>query len=239
MRPCAAAAEIYRHADHERSEVPLNDQQVSDLDEAVARYKFPTVYFDFAANIQIEAPDIRIVEAAIRGLLVSHVAERVRDGLANVIYWGYAQIGYRDARVARFREGVTRDDLLRFQALVAAGVPSLSQIKALKIPEYSGISFISKVLAFLDPARYCVLDQQLARLGTGPGRAALHGLKRGTRIEVTAHNERVYDAWRAECHRVSAQYFAGGHRVVDVERGFFQLVQTRRLQLAQQIYAAE
>lgn len=218
--------------------MPLNDQQVSDLDEAIARYKFPTVYFDFAANIQVEAPDIRVVEAAIGGMLVSHVAERVRDGLANVIYWGYAQIGYRDVRVARFRDGVTSNDLSRFQALVAAGVPSLSQIKALKIPEYSGISFISKVLAFLDPAQYCVLDQQLARLGAGHGRSALHGLSRGTRIEVTAHNEGVYDAWRAECSRISAQYFGGRHRVVDVERGFFQLVQTKQLQLAQQIYAA-
>jgi hypothetical protein len=196
------------------------------------------VYFDFAANIQVETPDIRVVEAAIRGMLVSQVAERVQDGLANVIYWGYAQIAYRDVRVARFRRGVTLNHLSQFQALVAAGVPSLSQIKALKIPEYSGISFISKVLTFLDPARYCVLDQQLARLGTGPGRSALHGLSRGTRIEVTANNERVYDAWRAECLRISAQYFGGTHRVVDVERGFFQLVQTKQLQLAQQIYAA-
>ncbi len=219
--------------------MPLNEQQVADLDAAIARYSFPAVYFDFAANVQVQAPHMRVVEGAIRGMLVSQIAEDVRDGLANVIYWGYAQIGYRDVRVDRFRRSVTLNHLTQFQALVVArGVPSLSQIKALKIPEYSGISFISKVLAFLDPAQYCVLDQQLARLGMGPGGSALHGLSLGTRIEVTAHNEVVYDAWRAECRRISAQHFGGRQRVVDVERGFFQLVQTNQLPLAQQIYAA-
>jgi hypothetical protein len=212
---------------------------VVDLDAAIGRYSFPAVYFDFAANKQVQAPRMGVVEGAIRGMLVSPTADGVRDGLANVIYWGYAQIGYRDVRVGRFRKGVTLNHLTQFQAVVAAtGVPSLSQLKALKIPEYSGISFISKILAFLDPDQYCVLDQQLARLGTGPGASALHGLSLGTRIDVTAHNEVVYDAWRAECLKISAQYFGGRHRVVDVERGFFQLVQTNQLPLAQQIYAA-
>ena len=141
--------------------------------------------------------------------------------------------------MGRFRKGVTLNHFTQFQALVAASsVPSLSKLKALKIPEYSGVSFISKILAFLDPDQYCVLDQQLARLGAGSGASALHRLRFGTRIDVTAHNEVVDDAWRAECRHISAQYFRGRHRVVDVERGFFQLVQTNQLPLAQQIYAA-
>ena len=100
------------------------------------------------------------------------------------------------------------------------------------------MSFISKILMFLDPAEYCVLDRQLAKLGAVPGERALHGLLFGTQIPVTAHNEAVYDAWRADCRRISTQYFGGGYRVVDVERGFFQLVQSARLVLAQRIYAA-
>jgi hypothetical protein len=218
--------------------VPLSEQQVAELNAAVGRYSFPAVYFDFAASTPVQAPNIRVVEEAIRGMLVSQVVEVVRDGLANVIYWGYAQIGYRDVRVDRFRNGVTVNQLTRFQALIAAGVPSLSQIKALNIPEYSGISFLSKILAFLDPAKYCVLDQQLARLGMGPGGCALHRLTHGTRIEVTTNNEAVYNSWRAECCQISASYFGGRHRVVDVERGFFQLVQTNQLPLAQRIYSA-
>ncbi len=219
--------------------MPLNDQQVEDLDAAIAGYSFPAVYFDFVANAEVHAPHMGAVEAAIQAMLVSPIAQDVRHGLANVIYWGYAQIAYRDVRVAHFRENVTSNHITQFQVLVAAhGVPSLSQIRAVKIPEYSGISFISKILAFLNPAQYCVLDQQLARLGMGPGACALHGLSLDTQIRVTAHNEAVYDAWRSECRRISTKYFGGRHRVVDVERGFFNLVQTSQLPLAQQIYAA-
>ncbi len=219
--------------------MPLDQRQVENLGTAILQYAFPPVYFDFEAHKQVHASDMREVERAIRAMLVSSIAEDIRNGLANIIYWGYAQIGYRDVRVRRFREGATLDQLARFRSLVEAhGVPSLSQVHALEIPEYSGISFISKVLMFLDPVQYCVLDQQLARLGDVPSDQALQGLSRGTRIPVSPHNEEVYDEWRAECRRISAQYFGGRYRVVDVERGFFQLVQSDRLVLAQRIYAA-
>src|SRR5687768_15401796 len=137
------------------------------------------------------------VEAAIHAMLASASTEDVRYGLANVIYWGYAQIPYRPVRVRRFMERVTLGHLIQFQALVAVhGVPTLSQVKAVKIPEYSGISFISKILTFLNPSQYCVLDQQLAKLAYGPGTRALHRLSVGTQIPVTANNEAIYDAWR-------------------------------------------
>ena len=50
-----------------------------------------------------------------------------------------------------------------------------------------------------------------------------------SQIPVTAHNHRVYDGWRAECQRISTTYFSGRYRVVDVERGFFHLIQTNQL----------
>lgn len=219
--------------------MPLNGRQVTQLDEAISRYAFPFVYFDFAKNAEVQATDMRTVEASIRGMLTSQDVELVRDGLANVLYWGYAQIAYGNVRVSRFRKNASLSQLAGFHKLVQVHeVPTLSQVLRVRMPEYSGISFISKILAFLDPGRYCVLDQQLAKLGKGSGDRALHRLSMGTRISVTSHNELAYDAWRAECAEISARYFGGRHRVVDVERGFFQLVQAQDLSLAQQIYSA-
>ena len=219
--------------------MPLSKRQASEFEAAIAEYDFPAVYFDFRGSVEGRAGNMLAVEAAIREMLVSTGIERVRDGLANVIYWGYAQIGYRDNRVRRFRNSVTDDQLGRFLALLGAGDPvGLGTLAALRLPEFSGMSFISKVLAFLDPARYCVLDKQLLKLAAVSGSRALHRLSSGTQIAVTANNERAYDAWREECADISAQYFGSRYRVVDVERGFCQLVQAGRLAVVQELYLA-
>ena len=219
--------------------MPLNIHQQTQLGNAIHLYGFPPIYFDFPNNVQIRAPNMAAVELAIRNMLVSPNALDVKHGLANVIYWGYGQIGYQQTRVNRFLGNVTQNHLEQFQALVTApNIPTLSQIRVIQMPEYSGISFISKILAFINPGQYCVLDQQLARLAMVPGACALHGLTHGTQIRVTAHNQAIYDAWRMECQRISNLYYGGRYRVVDVERGFFQLIQTNQLPLAQQIYAA-
>ena len=105
------------------------------------------------------------------------------------------------------------------------------------MPQFSGISFISKILAFLDLVNYCVLDQQLARIANRGGARALNQLAQGQQLRVTANNQAAYDAWRNECAAISNAYFQGAYRVIDIERGFFHLVQTGQLQLAQAIYA--
>lgn len=218
----------------------LDERQISELDQAIATYAFPIVYFDFGANVEVRSRDMRAVEAAIRGMLVSATTDRIRDGLANVIYWGWAQKpGFRDVRVHRFRNHVSQEQIGRFHVLIATeGVPTLADIAAIKMPEFSGVSFISKILAFLAPTRYCVLDKQLIKLASVPGRALQRLSAQGTQIRVTPGNERAYDAWRVECAEISARYFGGRHRVVDVERGFFQLLQDGRLPFAQQVYGA-
>jgi len=182
---------------------------------------------------------MRAVESAIRDMLVSTATDCVRDGLANVIYWGYAQIGYRGVRVRRFRDRVSEAQLDKFRALIEAeDAADLANIAAIGLPEFSGISFISKVLAFLDPVRYCVLDKQLLKLAAVPGDRALHRLSTGTQIPVTPGNEKAYDAWRTECADISKRYFGGKYRAVDVERGFFQLAQDGQLAAAQRLYVA-
>lgn len=217
----------------------LNKSQVSELEGAITTYAFPAVYFDFRTAVEVRAEGMRAVETAIRDMLTSETNSELLDGLANVIYWGYAQIGYRGTRVRRFREATTEDQLNRFRALLRSpGKVGLVTVATLKLPEFSGISFVSKILTFLDPVNYCVLDKQLLKLAECPGDRALHQVSAGTQIRVTTKNHVAYDAWRHECATISTQYFDARYRVVDVERGFFQLVQLGRVTLAQEVYGA-
>ncbi|MGE0450574.1 MAG: hypothetical protein AB7Q29_13455 [Vicinamibacterales bacterium] len=71
----------------------LNEHQASKLDAAISAYSFPAVYFDFQAGAKVETVGMSAVEGALRAMLTSASVESVRDGLANVIYWGYAQVG--------------------------------------------------------------------------------------------------------------------------------------------------
>lgn len=132
----------------------LDSRQISELETAIASYAFPAVYRDFRTGVEVQAQNMRVVETAIRSMLVSTATGQVKAGLANVIYWGYAQIGYRDFRVQRFCDRVSEVHLHKFQALVGAkDATTLANIAAIGLPEFSGIAFISKVLAFLDPVR--------------------------------------------------------------------------------------
>ncbi|MBB5192290.1 hypothetical protein HNQ50_003031 [Silvimonas terrae] len=218
--------------------MPLTALQINILDTAIGAYAFPATYYDFAANAPVHAVNMAVVEVAIRRMLTSANPTDAKYGLANVLYWGYAQIGFGPTRVNRFLENVTPAQIIGYQALVIAHpVPNLTQLRSLRMPQYSGISFLSKVLTFLDPAQYCVLDLQLAKLPNGFGARALHELVSSTTIPVTQTNQVVYNLWRAECVDISNTYFNGRYRAVDVERGFFHLIQTGNLAVAQQIYA--
>ncbi len=213
--------------------------QIQQLGASITGYRFPAVYYNFVTNAQVDAPNMLVVEAAIVDLLRAQNINDVRAGLANVLYWGYAQIGYGANRVERFLHLVTNNHLTNFKTLLAGNpVPNLIQVRNLRIPEFSGVSFVSKVLMFLDPKDYCVLDQQLAALNAAAIHRALNRLVRGSQIRVTRNNQAVYDDWRNECRAITNTYFNGQHRVVDVERGFFNLIQQGHLQLAQAIYAS-
>ena len=106
------------------------------------------------------------------------------------------------------------------------------------MPQYSGISFISKILMFLNPNQYCVLDRLIAGLANQSGTKAMHNLKINTQLPVTIHNCQKYIQWCNECKKINCQYYSGKYRVVDIERGFFNLIQNGRLSNAQMIYNA-
>ncbi len=145
--------------------MPLNKEQIIEFQNAISSYNFPAVYKDFDRNISHES-NMGVVESKINNLLLSKDENQVKNGLSNVLYWGYAQVGYRDFRVTRFRDSVTNEKIHKFQNLIQNKfrAATLKDIKKIKLPEFSGISFVSKILMFLDPENYPVLDLQIARL---------------------------------------------------------------------------
>lgn len=219
--------------------MPLCDSQKATLYTAIEEYKFPPVYWDYINSGDVELDDTRELEDVLRPQLVSDDTETVRRGLANVTYWGYAKSGGRQSRAGVFYEKATEEQLIGFQQLVAdQNVPTLVEIKQLKLPQYSGISFVSKILAFLSPHTHCVLDSQLLRLTQTVANKAITQIELTGQIKISAHNEAVYDQWRQECSEISERYYYGAFRAVDIERGFFSMIQNNGVVEAQEIYAA-
>lgn len=220
--------------------MPLTPAQIQQLDNAIIGYNFPAVYWDFDAEIEITAPNMTELETAISDQLRSPEMNITKYGLANVLYWGFAQIGFRQNRIDDFMNNVTDHQVMAFQALLRQNeMPTMKAIKTIGLPQYSGMSFISKILMFLTPLAYCVLDQQLTKLRTPGSPKILNDLVFGegeTQIRITNHNETVYNSWRNECATISHMYFQDIYRVADIERGFFNLIQQNNLQNAKAIY---
>jgi|SRR3989339_632766 len=220
--------------------MPLNQNQKNQLETSIIQYSFPAVYYDFLNNDPVITTNIQVVEEYIATLLYSDKLIDVKHGLANVLYWGYAQVGFGATRVNRFINLVTENQMQGFQELLFnSTVPNMAAIKDLHLPEFSGMSFVSKVMMFLDPTNYCVLDKQISKLRNPECIKALSRLAFGPKenlIRISYNNQNVYNNWREECRAISAKYYQNAHRVTDVERGFFTLIQTDNLAAAQEIY---
>jgi len=220
--------------------MPFTPDQIAQLHEAITGYAFPAVYFDFNNDVEVTAQNMGEVEAVLAGQLRSQEVVSTKRGLANVLYWGYAQIGYGGKRVNDFMNNVSDQQIIDFQSLINGdNIPTMMVVRRIRMPQYSGISFISKILMFLNPSAYCVLDQQLTKLRTPESPKILNGLvftQNETQIRITNHNEVVYNGWCGECSAISQMYFQGNYRVVDIERGFFNLIQQNHLLAAQAIY---
>jgi len=218
----------------------LSPVQMADLKGAIQSYNYSCDYYDFVLNAPQTASSMKHLEGIVYAQLTSNTPQDVANGLGNVIYWGNASAGYVMARFNTFQGRIgAHQPYDGFMALAAAGVPSLRQIKALGYPAYSGISFISKVLMFLDPKTYCVLDRQITKLrrqGRSVPRALDNLVLYRTTIPATQKNERAYDAWRQECIHISTTYYAGQYGAAEVERGFFKLIRDGYLAKAQDIY---
>lgn len=227
--------------DHSDSPQLPRRQYVSLLREAVESYDYPRVVYDFRTGSEIRHTGMAAVEKHIAALLRSTDPGGVRDGLSNVLYWGYArQPGRRDARVRDFRDDTPADDarLARFADLVrplgepplstAAG-PALLHIKRLTLRQFGQMSFVTKILMFLDP-RFPVLDMRVARAFANGGFAPLADLRfdRGG-IRLTGNNVRAYECWARWCREIAGlandepPARRRGLKAVDVERALFTL----------------
>lgn len=217
----------------------------SALCAAIREYDFPTVTCDFdTGEEEVRHADMGGVEDRIRGLLISPCRKQVKDGLSNVLYWGYANSpGRRGDRVKSFRRDVTDDQLDSFAKIAACKPqPGPVDIKRIGLPQFSGMSFITKIMMFLDPARYPVLDMKIAEaFSQSSDFPPLEDLvfrkhadcgKREA-IRVTRMNECVYRKWASWCRDIAdwvnseSGALCGGVRAVDVERAVFTLADSR------------
>ena len=217
----------------------LSNNQVIVLSDAINAYSFPCVYYDFLNGRRIPQNNMRSVEEFIGNDLKSGNIEMVKNGLSNVLYWGFEQMGYRDLRVKRFRNQVTYGQLHDAAQLFAdIHGDGLKKIKRITLPQFSGMSFISKLRMFLDPDNYVVLDQRILKMNDVSAQTVLKDIvfgKKDTQIRISENNIRVYVKWCRKCKGISESYFEKRLRAVDIERGFFTLIQGGRVELAAQI----
>lgn len=219
--------------------MPLTDNQVETLRNAVEGYNFPCVYYDYENNCEVSHPTMHPVEEAVRNDLISGNNEFVKNGLSNVLYWGFAKIGFRDRRVNEFRSKVRPGQLLDAAILFQQNEETdLMEIKNLNLPQFSGMSFISKIAMFLDPNNYVILDKQIVKMNEVPMPTVLNRITFGeneTRIRISQNNIGVYLEWCRKCSSISESYFGGLYRAVDIERGFFTLIQNGEINQAVEI----
>ncbi len=209
------------------------------LREAVEGYDYPRVVYDFRTESETCCEDMLGVEECIGALLRSRAPERIRDGLSNVLFWGYArQPRRRDAKVRDFRGATPVGDprLGQFAELVGAmgerprpeaGGSELLGLKRLRLRQFGQMSFATKILMFLDP-RFPVLDLKVAKAFASGGFAPLSDLRfdKGG-IRITRSNMMAYQCWARWCQEIARLTNEEppsprrGLRAVDVERALF------------------
>ena len=220
-------------------DLPLQ-QYAALLCETIRDYAFPAVTYDFTEEKELRHASMLPVEQYIGTLLRSKDLSAVKDGLSNVLYWGFA--GYparlRDRRVSDFRKTIPdpeRDPKLdQFAQLIRSGRPDLVNIKKRQLCQFSQISFVSKILMFLDPTRYPVLDLKIANAFAKSSFLPLQNLtfaKGG--IRITERNATAYDTWAYWCREIATVVNEApvspcrGVRAVDVERALFTLADSQ------------
>ena len=170
---------------------------------------------------------MRQLESSIREDLISGDPFRVKDGLSSVLYWGYYRFGYRGKRVNNFRNKITEQGLaLAAQTLQSLSGAGLQTLKELGLPQFSKVTFLSKVRMFLAPQHYVVLDKGLVEgLKNTEPVTLFQKVKVDTSIPVTPENELLYQRWCNLCEEAVKKYFQGqDFLAVDVERGIWHLV---------------
>jgi cyclic pyranopterin phosphate synthase len=198
------------------------------LERAMEAYSYPVVAFDFENDRELKFPTMRDLECHIQTNLLAGDAVRLKDALSNILYWGFYRMGIRAVRVERFRSQVTADHLECAVAILPnLSGPGILDLRKLRLPEFGKFTFLSKLRTFLDPETYCVLDRRLLQIPA----LKVRFKEDKTSIPVTAKNEEAYLWWVRTCRRI-ADALTPPRRPVDVERGFFHLVDTGQIDAA-------
>ena len=222
----------------------MTAEEAHAIRDAIEHYCYPKVTCsDF--NKWRERPHNAMadVERTIRDQLASKEILNIKDGLSNVLYWGHRRAGYYKKRVENFRKKVTDDALNQarsvFRALCNTKETGILSIAQLKLPEFRGISFLSKVRMFLDPENYVTLDLSLLK-NLKSLRRHFDWKENATSIRPTERNEKAYREWARLCHRLAKEISLDGKKfsAAEVERGFFYLVDQGQVKLAEKIYSA-
>ncbi len=217
--------------------MPLSPSQKESLRQAIRGYSFPPELYDFILGRPDPQPNMRAVEANIKADLICGDPERVKNGLSNVLYWGFARMDIRDIRVATFRKNVVDADVGAAASLFrATSSPPLTEIRKLGLPQFSGVSFVSKVRMFLNPHESATLDRQIMKIHKArPNTVLAKVTVYPTKIPITAQNAEAYELWCRRMVEISTRYFGGDFRAADIERGFFHLVERGETPLAGEI----
>ena len=225
---------------------------VQHLCEAIDAYDFPAVTYDFGPEPyhrsvpkrEITHENMIEVEREIRKQLFSVGLEGVKDGLSNVLYWGYSTLpGRRNNRVERFRRKVTESQLAIFSHVVRnMQGTGLVNIETIELPHLVLMPFVSRIRMILDPDNYPVLDGQTAGFANLESFPPLKHLKLYTaNIPITVQNEQAYEEWAGWCRETARTVNAFPEsprkdlRAADVERGIAQIAKSGRRFRALQI----
>ena len=209
----------------------LSSNKIRLLREAIGAYNYPPVTYDFATERESIHLGMASVESLIQEQLLSADSNIVRDGLSNVLYWGYAtQEGRQSDRVARFRAKVTRATLNNCIALFcnldSLDPKSIGHRHIRELPQF-GFAFSTKLFMFLNPLKYVVLDAQLGKLRGLRGNQIFGRLsprQKDGYLPLSRANIAAYAEWCQFCEHIAETYDDLKARAVDVERGIYHMV---------------
>ncbi|MXY15562.1 MAG: hypothetical protein F4Y57_00745 [Acidobacteria bacterium] len=83
-------------------------------------------------------------------------------------------------------------------------------LKKLEIPEFGQTSFATKVLMFLDPDNYPVLDLKIAGTAAKCEHSSLRELRTYASIPITKTNAACYERWACWRRDIAASRSGGG-----------------------------
>ena len=181
----------------------MNSQQMEALANAMDKYAYPKILFDFKNRREMRYSSMRQLEANIRRDLKSGNPNDAKRGLSNVLHWGFYSSGLSVVHMNKFNDNVTYEQLaLAARTLAIVRGPGLLELKNIKLPQFSNMCFLSKVRMFLDPTRWVVLDRSLMTLAAFEIQPFCNIKEYETYLPCTRLNQEHYAGWSKMCRQV-------------------------------------